>query len=104
MKEVFGVTFYVIVLAIGITFASFYSYQYFKPKYTAVDNTVFQQSQQYNEGMVRDLENIKLEYLAATPEQRDALRALAIHRFSVYPTNRLPPDLQQFYSQLTALN
>lgn len=78
----------------------FGSYAFFAPKYTAVQNKVFQESQQYNEGMVRDLENIQRQYVAATPEQRRALKALALHRFEVYPIDRMPPDLQNFYRSL----
>lgn len=76
------------------------TYAFFAPKYTAVDNKVFHESQQYNDGMIRDLENIKREYQHATPEGKDALRATAIHRFEIYPYNRLPPDLQAFYDSL----
>lgn len=72
------------------------------PANTAIDNAVFQQSQQYNDGMVRDLDNIRREYLADTTsaEAKAALRATIMHRFAVYPTERLPGDLRLFLNQV----
>lgn len=79
----------------------FLNYSFFAPKIVAVQNKTFQESQQYNEGMVRDLENIRMEYLRTSdPGQKAALRAIAIHRFEVYPQERLPPDLQDFYRSI----
>jgi hypothetical protein len=89
-----------IALSFVFTLAGFAQFAFFAPKVMKVQNQVFQQSQQYNEGMVRDLENIQRQYLAATPEQKQALKALAQHRFEVYPFDQLPPDLQNFYRSL----
>lgn len=89
-----------IAVAFALNLAGFAQYSFFAPKYTAVDNKVFHESQQYNDGMLRDLENIKREYQAATPAGKDALRATAIHRFEIYPRERMPPDLQNFYDSL----
>ena len=88
------------MLIFGMSFGAYEMYAYFAPKYRAVDNAVFKQSEQYNDGMIRDLENIQIEYVRATPEQKDALRAIAIHRFSVYPEDRLPANLRNFYNDL----
>ncbi len=88
------------VAIFGLAYGSYQMYAFFSPRYTAVDYKGFKESQQYNEGMVRDLENVKMQYLNATPEQKQSLRALTLHRFSVYPKDQLPPDLQLFYSQL----
>lgn len=89
----------VIVLA-GLMFGSFYAYQYFNPKYEAVRRQTFEESRAFNEGMVRDLENLRLEYIGAAPEKKAALRSVILHRFSVYDGNRLSFDLRQFYDQL----
>lgn len=90
----------VVVVIFVLNAVGFANFAFFAPKVTAVQNKVFQESQQYNEGMVRDLENIQRQYIAATPEQRQALKALALHRFEVYPIDRMPPDLQNFYRSL----
>lgn len=89
-----------IALVFGLSFLGYKSYEFFAPKYRQVDNQVFKESEQYNNGMIRDLENLQLEYIKATPEQKDALRAISLHRFSVYPEDRLPPNLRNFYNDL----
>ena len=101
-KEISGIVISWIVVIIIAMFGSFWAYQYFAPKYRAVDNQVFKESEQYNDGMIRDLENLQLEYIKATPEQKDALRAITLHRFSVYPEDKMPPNLRNFYNDLKA--
>jgi len=89
-----------LALITGMTFAGYYSYDYFAPKYRAVDNKVFKESEQYNDGMIRDLENLQLEYINADKEHKDALRAITLHRFSVYPEDKMPANLRNFYNDL----
>jgi hypothetical protein len=103
MKTVFASIggFFLLILAITILNAvGFANWAFFAPKVAQVQTNVFHNSQQYNEGMVRDLENIQHEYLHSNPEEKKALRALAIHRFEVYPIDQMPADLQNFYRSL----
>jgi len=103
MKEIVQSIFLIVtmlVLIIGASFLGYESYKYFAPKYRAVDNEVFKQSEQYNDGMIRDLEDLQMEYIKADKEHKDALRAIVLHRFSVYPENKLPPNLRNFYNDL----
>ena len=92
---------WVALIVLGM-FGSFFAYQYFAPKYRAVDNQVFKQSEQYNDGMIRDLENLQMDYIAADKDHKDALRAIVLHRFSVYPEDKMPPNLRNFYNNLKA--
>ena len=103
MKEVLGAMGFVLIaiaVMFGLSFLSYQAYDYFAPKYRAIDNNVFKQSEQYNDGMVRDLENLQLEYMSADKEHKDALRAITLHRFSVYPEEKMPPNLRNFYNDL----
>lgn len=105
VKEASGVVGVIVLAALGIfglAYGSYELYAFFAPKYTAVDNKVFHESQQYNDGMIRDLENIKREYQQATPEGKQALKATVIHRFEIYPRSKLVdyPDLLNFYDSL----
>jgi hypothetical protein len=86
----------------GLSYLGYKSYEYFAPKYRAVDNQVFKQSEQYNDGMIRDLENLQIEYIGADAEKKQALRAIVLHRFSVYPEDKMPPNLRNFYNDLKA--
>jgi hypothetical protein len=89
-----------LALGFGLNLFGLANYSFFAPKYRAVDNQVFKQSEQYNDGMVRDLENLQLEYINADQAHKDALRAIVLHRFSVYPEDKLPPNLRNFYNDL----
>ena len=42
-----------------------FNYSFFAPKYRAVENQVFKESEQYNDGMIRDLQNLQMEYMSA---------------------------------------
>jgi hypothetical protein len=99
-KEVSAIVLGWVALIVVGMFGSFYAYQYFAPKYRQVDNEVFKQSEQYNDGMIRDLENLQLEYVNADKDKKDAIRAIVLHRFSVYPEDKMPPNLRNFYNQL----
>jgi len=101
-KEISVVIISWIAFAVLATFGSFWTYQYFAPKYRALDNQVFKQSEQYNDGMIRDLENLQLEYIGSDADKKQALRAIVLHRFSVYPEEKMPPNLRNFYNDLKA--
>jgi len=101
-KEISAIVLGWIALIVVAMFGSFFAYQYFAPKYRQVDNQVFKQSEQYNDGMIRDLENLQIEYISADAEKKQALRAIVLHRFSVYPEDKMPPNLRNFYNSLKA--
>jgi len=107
MKEILGgiAAFFsgivgIVLLIAGLSYIGWYSYDYFAPKYRATDNKVFKESEQYNDGMVRDLENLQMEYMNADKDHQQALRAIILHRFSVYPEDKMPANLRNFYNQL----
>ena len=101
-KEISAIVVGWVALIILAMFGSFFAYQYFAPKYRQVDNEVFKQSEQYNDGMIRDLENLQVEYINGDADKKQALRAIVLHRFSVYPAEKMPPNLRNFYEQLKA--
>ena len=107
MKDLFvGIAVFIVGLVLllaigfGLNIAGLASYNFFAPKYRAVDNKVFKESEQYNDGMIRDLENLQMEYVNSDADHKQALRAIILHRFSVYDENRLPYNLRSFYDQL----
>jgi hypothetical protein len=95
-------TFYAIMAVFVVVggILSFYLYSYFAPKYEQVRYDTFKQSQSYNDGMLRDLQDLRLEYIKANDEQKAALKAIVLHRFAVYDVDRLPVDLRQFYQSI----
>jgi hypothetical protein len=98
----FGALVLFLAFIFGMNMFGLASYSFFAPKYRAVENHVFKESEQYNNGMIRDLENLQLEYIKADDAGKQSLRAIVLHRFSVYPADRMPPNLRNFYEQLKA--
>jgi hypothetical protein len=84
----------------GLSYGSYEMYKFFAPKYRAVDNQVFKESEQYNDGMIRDLQELEMDYAKADDTQKATLKSIIIHRFEVYDESRLPPDLRNFYNDL----
>ena len=87
----------------GVGYAGYLSYEFFAPRYTAVDSKVFKESVQYNEGMVRDLSELERQYKQADDNGKAALRPIIRHRFEVYDKQRLTenyPDLAAFYDSI----
>ena len=91
-----------LALVFGLSYFVYQSTSFFKPKYVALDNQVFKESQQYNDGMIRDLQNLQMEYINGDQGKKDSIRAIVLHRFSVYPDDKLSPDLRNFYNSLKA--
>ena len=91
-----------LALCFGLNLFGLANYSFFAPKYRAVENQVFKESEQYNDGMIRDLENLQMEYINADQAHKDALRAIVLHRFSVYPQDKMPSNLRNFYNDLKA--
>lgn len=100
LSTVVGIFLGAILLFFVLSFLGYEGYKFFSPRYAAVARNVFENTQAYNEGMVRDLENLRMQYISADHEQKDALRAIILHRFEVYPEDRLPPNLRNFYNSL----
>jgi len=96
-----GVIVGAIALVFGLSFLGYKSYEFFAPKYRQVDNQVFKESEQYNTGMKIDFDNLMLQYQTTTDEaQKSSIKAIIIHRFAAYDTDKLNSDQRQFYYQL----
>ena len=108
MKEFFQWIFVgllVVVVVLGLAWAftgnDFFVYRYFAPKTEAVRRTVFKESQAYNDGVVQDLQNLRLEFLQSHDAQvRSALASVVLQRSAVYPEDRMPDDLRNFIESL----
>jgi len=91
----------VIGILAGLSFASYYGYAYFAPKYEAVRRDTMIESRQYNEATVRELYRFKRQYDAAqSPEQRATIALSARHEFEIFPEDRLPPELHAWMQEI----
>lgn len=62
-------------------------------------HSVFKNSQSYNDGMVTELQNMRFEYLKATPEQQQMLAGVIRHRVATFQGD-MPYDLRNFINSL----
>jgi hypothetical protein len=76
----------------------FFMYKFFAPKYEDVRREVFENTKSYREGMVQELRNMQFQYVKATPEHKQALASIILHRVADFKD--LPPDLELFINNL----
>ena len=90
----------IVAFGFGLSYLNLLSFGFFAPKYEQVRRETFEQSKAYNDGMVQELESMRLDYSRANDEQKAALASVILHRSAVYPCERMPYDLCQFIQQL----
>lgn len=95
----FTILFFALVLFV-LPAMGLYQVNFWGVKYADANRKVFERSQSYNQGMIRDMENLKLAYLHSnSPDEKAAILDTARHRAAGYSTAELPLDLQQFINQ-----
>ena len=108
LKGIFG-AFLLFLIFTGVAvfsyFFGWFLYNWIAPKYVHTDYKVFQQSQSYQQGMIKDLQNMRMRYLnpKTTKEEKEAIQATVMQRFGGFDYQTLPPDLQQFYLTMRGL-
>lgn len=80
----------------------FFLFQYFAPKYAGVQRQAYENTKSYRQGMVQDLEKDQIEYVKATPEQKDAMSSVILHQAADVPDDALTPSLRTFLATLRA--
>ena len=72
----------------------------FGPTHVELDNQESVRLKHYLEEMPSKLQSLRQEYEAGDRERKDAIRSAIIRRFSVYPEDKMPQDMQIFYRAL----
>lgn len=107
MKEFFGAAVFAGLIAVGTigigwgaTELGYQIYRHYAQLNEQVRRETFEQSRAYQEGMIRDLENMQLDYAKASPNGKAAIRSVAQHRLADVDTSILPPNVRGFIQQL----
>lgn len=74
--------------------------KYFSPKFEQVRRETFEQTKSYNDGMIQELQSFQFQYVQASPEHKEALKSIILHRVANFDMNKLPLDLRQFIDSL----
>lgn len=72
---------------------------FFAPRQEAVRHSTFEQSKAYQEGMAQEVRAMQMEYVQASPEHKDALTSVILHRVADCE-DQLPGDLRSFVDSL----
>jgi hypothetical protein len=87
-------------IGFGLNYFGYTQFAFFMPKYEQVRRNTFEQSQAYVEGQRRDIQNLRLEWIDATPEKKAAIRSIALQRINGLPESAMSPEIEAFRNQL----
>lgn len=93
-----------LVAILGLTWLfqgnDFFLYKAFAPKYEDVRRETFEHSKAFNQGMIQELQNMQFQYEQASPEHKQALASVILHRAADYDESKMPADLRSFVQGL----
>jgi len=84
----------------GIAYHELIFTSFFAPKFENVRRNTFEQSKSFRDGSIQELENMRFEYVKASPEHKVALKDIIIHRATEVPEDALPQNLYNFIQGL----
>ncbi len=99
----FGFFFVIFLIGWMVEGNNFFMYKFFAPKREAVRREVFEQTKSYNQGMIQELDNMRMEYIQADTNHQTAMASIILHRAADYDMTILKqknPDLYQFIENL----
>jgi Tfp pilus assembly protein PilO len=90
----------VAILSVG----SVWLYKLVAPMRAEAEREVYEETKSYVDGTIRDLQNLRLEYLSAETEaHKSALRSTILHRAADFDRAKLPENLRDFIAELEAI-
>lgn len=84
----------------SVTYHELIFQSFFNPKFEDVRRNTFEQSKSFRDGSIQELENMRFEYVKASPEHKVALKDIIIHRATEVPEDALPQNLYNFIQGL----
>lgn len=94
-----------LVLIVGLTFGSTWLkiqwMRFFGTEIESARTDIYRENKSYVEGTVRDLREMRVEYLKASDEHKDALASLILQRANELDWDRLPSDVRGFLKEIS---
>ena len=97
---IIGFILLILLIPFGLKLVGLANYSFFAPKYEEVRREVYENTKSYNDGVIRELQNMMLEYRTSNAEGKAALKSIVLHRAVDFPNERLPNDVQNFIREL----
>jgi hypothetical protein len=85
----------------GVTYHELIFQSFFNPKFEDVRRNTFERSKSFRDGSVTELQNMRFEYIKASPEHKKALADIIRHRATEVPEDAMPTDLSTFVNTLS---
>ena len=99
--KIIGAIALLLILAFSLQGLGYISLKFWGPKYEDARREIFENTKSYKHGMIRDLQNLRMEYKKATDEgTRGMLSDTILHRTAALPLEGLPYDLRNFITTL----
>lgn len=74
--------------------------QTFDPAHEEARHQTFKRSTAFRDGFTKELQNMQLEYLRGTPEQKEAIASVILQRTAGEHVDWMPSELRQFVVRL----
>ena len=75
-------------------------YRFWAPEFRDAQREVFEESQSYVQGKISHLTRLRVAYVAAEGERREALKGQILVEAGTVDTERLPTELRMFVYEL----
>lgn len=85
-----------IALAFALELGGLQWARFFRPKHEDVRRDVFKRTRSYNEAKTQDLAKLRLQYMSANDDGKEALASTIRHMFADYDRSLLPAELSSF--------
>jgi len=72
----------------------------FGTKIESAKTDIYRENKSYVEGTIRDLRKLRVQYEAASPDQKSGLRTIIMQRAGELDWDRLPSDVRRFLEDL----
>lgn len=99
IKMIAGILFIIVFLTAvswGLAISDIAFQSTFGVKKANVQYEVFKETQQFNEGMIMQLQNFEVQYAQADESGKDTIASVVISRYAAYDYSKLSPQLRQF--------
>lgn len=88
--KVAGIFLLLIIIGLALEFGGVKWMGIIKPMQEEVRRDTFESSRAFNEGIIRDLADYRLQWQQADPEDRPAIESVVRHRFPNYAIEDVP--------------
>lgn len=106
MRFIFGlvlvglIVVFFVALAFGISYGGLEFQRWYGTKAEGVRTDIYRENKSYVEGTIRDLRELRVDYLKTPAEHKSPMRSIILQRAGELDWDRLPADLRTFLNEI----